>query len=63
MQNKKKVVVIVPIKENSTRVKKKNFKKIKGIPLYKITLNKLKKCNFDEIYVDSDSKEIEKFCR
>jgi len=63
MQNKKKVVVIVPIKENSTRVKKKNFKKIKGIPLYKITLNKLKKCNFDEIYVDSDSKEIEKYCR
>ena len=63
MQNKKKVVVIVPIRENSSRVKKKVFKKIQGIPLYKITLNKLKKCNFDKIYVDSDSKEIEKFCR
>ena len=48
MQNKKKVVVIVPIRENSSRVKKKVFKKIQGIPLYKITLNKLKKCNFDK---------------
>ena len=63
MKNKKKVVAIVPIRENSSRVKKKVFKKIQGIPLYKITLNKLKKCNFDKIYVDSDSKEIEKFCR
>ena len=63
MQNKKKVVVIVPIRENSSRVKKKVFKKIQGIPLYKITLNKLKKCNFDKIYVDSDSKEVKKFCR
>ena len=63
MQNKKKVVVIVPIKKNSKRVKNKNFKKINGLPLYKITLNKLKKCKFDEIYVDSDSQEIENFCK
>ena len=63
MKNKKKVVVIVPIRENSERVKKKVFKKIKNVPLYKITLNKLKKCNFDKIYVDSDSKEVEKFCK
>ena len=63
MPNKKKVVVIVPIKENSKRVKNKNFKKINGLPLYQITLNKLKKCKFDEIYVDSDSQEIENFCK
>ena len=25
-------------------------------------LNKLKKCNFDEVYVDTDSLEIKKFC-
>jgi CMP-N-acetylneuraminic acid synthetase len=62
MQNKKKIVVIVPIKKNSKRVKNKNFKNINGLPLYKITLKKLKKCKFDEIYVDSDSKEIENFC-
>ena len=55
-----KVVVIVPIKKNSKRVKNKNFRKINGIPLFKITLDKLKKCNFDEIYVDSDSKVIRK---
>jgi len=62
MFNKSKTVVIVPIKKNSKRVKYKNFKKICGVPLYQITLNKLKKCNFDEIYVDSDSEEIKKFC-
>ena len=62
MSNKNKTVAIIPIKKNSKRVKHKNFKKICGVPLYQITLNKLKKCNFDEIYVDSDSKEIRKFC-
>ena len=25
-------------------------------------MEKLKKCNFDEIYIDSDSKEIKKYC-
>ena len=63
MLNKKKVVVIVPIKQKSKRVKNKNFKKIYNLPLYQITLNKLKKCKFDDIYVDSDSKEIEYFCK
>lgn len=62
MLKNKKTVAIVPIKKNSKRVKRKNFKKICGIPLYQLTLNKLIKCNFDEIYVDSDSKEIEKYC-
>lgn len=61
MSKTKKIVAIVPIKTNSKRVKNKNFKKILGIPLYKITLEKLKKCNFDKIYVDTDSEEIRKF--
>ena len=58
----KKIVVIVPIKTKSKRVKNKNFKKICNVPLYKITLQKLKKCNFNEIYVDTDSPEIKKYC-
>jgi len=59
-----KVVAIIPIKSKSTRVKRKNFIKIyKGKPLYKFFLDKIKKCNFDEIYVDSDSKEIMKYCQ
>ena len=32
------------------------------MPLYKITLKKIKSCNFDEIYVDTDSLEIKKYC-
>ena len=41
----------------------KNFKKINGKPLYKYLLDKLKKCNFDEVYVDSDSTEIKRYCQ
>ena len=58
-----KIVAIVPIKSKSKRLKNKNFKKINGKPLYKYLLDKLKFTNFDEVYVDSDSSEIEKYCR
>tara|TARA_Y100000590_G_C15623166_1_gene978365 strand:- start:264 stop:920 length:657 start_codon:yes stop_codon:yes gene_type:complete len=58
-----KVVAIIPIKKNSTRVPGKNFIKINGVPLYKILLDKVLKCKFDEIYVDSDSDEINKYCK
>ena len=62
MNGKQKIVAIIPIKQNSQRVKNKNFKKINNIPLYELTLKKLKKCNFDEVYVDTDSDEIKKYC-
>ena len=42
------------------RIKNKNFKKIGKLPLYEILFKKLKKCNFDEIYIDSDSSIIKK---
>ena len=58
----KKVVAIIPIKKNSKRVKGKNFKKINGRTLYSYLLNKLKKCEFDEIFVDTDSIEIKNYC-
>ncbi len=58
----KKVVAIIPIKKNSKRVKGKNFKKINGKPLYSYLLSKLKKCEFDEIFVDTDSIEIKNYC-
>jgi len=58
-----KIVAIIPIKKRSKRVKGKNFKKINKRPLYDFLLKKIKKCNFDEIYVDSDSNEIEKYCK
>ena len=56
-----KTVVIIPIKQKSVRVPGKNFKKINGKPLFEYTLNKIKHCNFDEIYVDTDSKKVKKF--
>lgn len=58
-----KIVAIVPIKSKSERVKNKNFKKINGKPLYKFLLEKIKKCNFDEIYIDSNSNKIKKYCQ
>ena len=56
-----KTVCIVPIKKNSKRIEGKNFKNIRGKPLYSYLLEKLKYCNFDEIYVDSDSEIIKKY--
>ncbi len=34
-----------------------------GKPLYKYLLEKIVKCNFDEVYVDSDSNLIKKYCK
>ena len=60
---KKKIVAIIPIKSTSKRVKNKNFKIINKKPLYHFLLSKLKRCNFDEIFIDSDSPIIEKYCK
>ena len=54
-----KCIAIIPIKKRSTRVKNKNFKRLRK-KLYQYFIDKIKKCNFDEIYVDSDSTEIKK---
>ena len=56
-----KVVAIIPIKVKSERVNKKNFRLINDIPLYEHFLNKLGACNFDEIYIDTNSKEVKEF--
>jgi len=58
-----KTIAIVPIKKKSKRLRNKNFKKIGNKYLFEFILEKLKKCNFDEIYVDSDSKYLEKYCK
>ena len=58
-----KIVAIIPIKSKSKRVKNKNFKIINKKPLYHFLLSKLKRCNFDEIFIDSDSPIIEKYCK
>ena len=62
MEKNFKIVAIVPIKSISKRVKNKNFKKISGKPLYQFLLDKLPKCNFDEVYIDSNSQKIKNYC-
>ena len=47
--------IFIPIKHNSQRVKRKNFRDFGGEPLFKHTL--LRYLN-DEVYVDTDSDEI-----
>ena len=47
--------IFVPIKENSQRVFRKNFRKLNGTPLYIRLFEKLK--DFD-VYVDTDSDKI-----
>ena len=47
--------IFIPIKHNSQRVPRKNFRLFGGVPLYKHTLYKLE--DFD-VYVDTDSQEI-----
>ena len=47
--------IFVPIKENSQRVCRKNFRKLDGVPLYIRLFEKLK--DFD-VYVDTDSDQI-----
>jgi len=58
-----KTVAIIPIKEKSLRVPGKNFRIIGEKPLYKYIMDKLNSCNFDEIYIDSDSDEIEAYSK
>lgn len=56
-----KVVAIIPIKKKSERVRSKNFRKINNIELYKIICEKVKKSDFDEVYIDTDSKKVKEY--
>lgn len=58
-----KIVAVIPIKKKSERVKNKNFIKVNKKPLFRFLLDKIKKCNFDEVYVDSDSKIVKNYCK
>jgi len=57
-----KIIAIIPIKSNSERVPEKNFRIINGKPLYRFLLDKMSSCNFDEVFVDTDSDEIKEYC-
>ena len=55
------VAAIIPIKARSERYKKKNFRLLRGRPLYKHFLDKMESCNFDCVFVDTDSEEIKEY--
>ena len=61
MEEKPKVVGIVPSRLGSVRVKAKSLRIIGNKPLLYYVINSMKKCKiFDEIYVNSDSPLIGK---
>jgi len=56
MIHNRKVTALIPIKENSERVKNKNFRMFNGKPLYHHILETLEKTYaIDEIIIDTDS--------
>jgi len=64
MKIKKKTICFIPIKKNSERLKNKNFRKIGKKPLYRHVLDQVTKIKeFDKIIIDTDSKEIQKYCK
>ena len=59
-----KIAATIPIKQRSTRVKGKNFRCINGKPLYTYIIQScIQSEAFDDIYVDTDSEEIKKYCQ
>ena len=57
------VAATIPIKSNSTRVKNKNFRLLGNKPLYQYIIDHCIQAEcFDDIYVDTDSAEINRYC-
>ena len=54
------MIIYIPIKENSQRVPRKNFREFQGKPLWEHTIDKLK--DF-QVVVDTDSQEIIDACK
>ena len=58
-----KVCATIPIKSNSARVKNKNFRLLGDKPLYQYIIDHCIQAEcFDDIYVDTDSAEINSYC-
>lgn len=58
-----KVACFIPVKSNSERVPGKNFRLLCGKPLYQYIINHAIEANcFDEIFVDTNSDEVKKYC-
>ena len=58
MKNPKKIVALLPMKENSTRVPNKNFKNFAGKPLFRWILDTLLSiAEINEIIINTDAKK------
>lgn len=58
-----KIVCFIPIKSNSERVPGKNFRILCGLPLYQHIIKHAIDANcFDDIYVDTNSEDVKKYC-
>ena len=59
----KKIIAIIPDRQGSKRIPKKNIKNFNGKPIILNTIEKLKKSKlFDKIIISTDSKQIVKIC-
>jgi len=64
MFNKKKILVIIPAKGNSKRLKNKNILKIDGLPLViRAAKEALKSKYVDELLVSTEAKSILNICK
>jgi len=58
------IVVIIPAKASSKRLKNKNMKLVNGKPLIQYTINYAKESNLiDDVYISTDSKKIINFSK
>lgn len=58
-----KIACFIPVKSNSERVPGKNFRILCGKPLYQYIIDHAIESNcFDDIYVDTNSEEVKKYC-
>jgi CMP-N,N'-diacetyllegionaminic acid synthase len=58
------IVVIIPAKASSKRLKNKNMRLVNGKPLIQYTINYAKESNLiDDVYISTDSKKIINFSK
>ena len=58
-----RTVCFIPIKDNSTRVLKKNLRKFGRKLLFKHVIDKvIESDKFDDVFVDTDSVEVKEYC-
>lgn len=64
MLTDKKIIVLIPIKQESQRLLNKNFLPFNGKQLFEVILDKLEECNLiSKIIINTDSVEIASKCK